>query len=295
MSVEFSIKDLENICGIKAHTIRMWEKRYLLLTPNRTDTNIRTYDMENLKKLLNVSFLVNCGYKISRIAKLNDSELEEYLTSVVSDQTVVDKTFNSLKLSMLNFNATIFNNAFNEASERFSFNEIFNNIWVPFLNEIGMLWQSGTINSTHEHFITQLIKQKISCNIEHLQNTAPTKDKTFVLFLPSGESSDLALLFLHNLLLDYGFKTVYLGANVSTANLLDISKIEKNIVFLSYFTVSPNKENVLEYVTNFKEQICLNNDHEFWMMGRITKETPIPIDMSTKVINSFEDFEKLIN
>ena len=138
MNTSFSIKDLENICGIKAHTIRIWEKRYNLLTPERTDTNIRTYTMESLKKLLNVSFLVNCGYKISRISKLTNEEINTYLESIVCDQTIIDKTFNNIKLSMLNYDSYLFCKTYDKAREHFEFNDVFYKIFIPFLNEIGL-------------------------------------------------------------------------------------------------------------------------------------------------------------
>ena len=294
MNASFSIKDLENICGVKAHTIRIWEKRYHLLTPERTDTNIRTYNMESLKKLLNVSFLVNCGYKISRISKLTPEEIDEYLKSIVSDQTLVDRAFNNLKLSMLNYNSHIFSETFKESEERFSFNDVFYKIFIPFLNEIGMLWQSNTINSSHEHFITNLIKQKLWTRINELQQKNSTQENTFVLYLPEGETNDLSLLFLNNVLLDKGYKTIFLGSNISIDYLQNLADLQNNLVFVSYFTVAPHAEDVNEYIDNFKEQICNPNNHELWVMGRILKEVPINVDLKLKVIQSLEDFEKLI-
>lgn len=294
MNASFSIKDLENICGVKAHTIRIWEKRYHLLSPKRTDTNIRSYNMESLKKLLNVSFLVNCGYKISRISKLTPEEIDEYLKSIVSDQTVVDKSFNNLKLAMLNYNGHIFCETFEEARKRFNFNEIFYNIFIPFLNEIGMLWQTNTINSSHEHFITSLIKQKLWTRINELQQKKSKSNKTFVLFLPEGEINDISLLFLNNLLLNKGHKTIFLGPNIAVNYLKDLSKLHNNLVFISYFTIAPLSENVNEYIDDFKDRICTPNNHELWVMGRIIREVPVAVDFNLKVIQSFDDFEKLI-
>lgn len=294
MNTSFSIKDLENICGVKAHTIRIWEKRYHLLTPERTDTNIRTYNIESLKKLLNVSFLVNCGYKISRISKLTTEEIDGYLQSIVSDQTVVDKSFNNLKLAMLNYNSYIFLETLEEAEKRFSFNDIFYNILIPFLNEIGMLWQANTINSSHEHFITNLIKQKLWAQINELQKENKTTRKTFVLFLPKGESNDMSLLFLNNLLLSNGYKTIFLGPNIEIEYLHDLSELHDNLTFVSYFTIAPQADNINEYLENFKKKICTPNSHEIWVMGRLLKETAVPFDIGVKVIDTFKDFEKLI-
>jgi len=252
----FSIKDLENICGIKAHTIRIWEKRYHLLEPERTDTNIRTYNMESLKKLLNVSFLVNCGYKISRISKLKEEEVYEYVNSIVSDQTTVDRSLNSLKLAMLNFNTNLFVETISSLKERFNFTKVFYDVLLPFLNEVGMLWQTNTINSTHEHFVTNIIKQKLWVEIDNLQKKITNTEKTYVLYLPSGEI---------------------------------------NLVFVSYFTLAPHSEDVNGYITTFKDEICLPNKHELWVMGRQLDDVIVPVSALVKVIYSFQDFEKIID
>ncbi len=295
MSVEFSIKDLENICGVKAHTIRMWEKRYNILAPNRTVTNIRTYDAHSLKKLLSVSFLVNCGYKISRVAKLSDEEINEYLRIVISDKTLIDHSSNLLKLAMLNYSATTFNEAYSEMIERLSFNTVFDDIFIPFLKEIGTLWQLGTINNSHEHFITNLIKQKLYNRIEFLQQTESTRSRCFVLFLPEGEISNLSLLYLYQILLSKGYKTIFLGHGTHLEHLVEVSKLHTDMVFLTYITISLNTDTINTYIDNFREAIGFTYGHEIWLMGRITKQAPISIDSKTKVINNFKDFELLVN
>lgn len=291
----FSIKDLENICGIKAHTIRIWEKRYHLLEPKRTDTNIRTYDMESLKKLLNVSFLVNCGYKISRISKLTDQEVNEYINSIVSDKTTVDRSLNSLKLAMLNFNTKLFVDTLNDLRQNFDFTKIFYDVLLPLLNEIGILWQTNTINSTHEHFVTNIIKQKLWVEIDHLQQKVHNSEKTYVLYLPEGEINELSLLFINSLVLSKGYKTIFLGANVTFEFLKNLAELQNNLVFISYFTLYPRTESVNEYITAFKDQICLPNEQELWVMGRQLSEVNVPISALIKVIYSFKDFEKIID
>lgn len=295
MSQAYSIKDLENICGIKAHTIRIWEKRYNLLNPERTDTNIRLYSIQSLQKLLNVSFLVNCGYKISRISKLSQEEIDEYVHSIVSDQTTIDRSFNDLKMAMLNYSASNFHETYDKMSGRFDFRRIFLDVFVPFLNEVGMLWQTNSINSSHEHFISGLIKQKLISHINELQKQEVIrKDKTFVLFLPAGEIHDLSLLFLNSIVLEEGYKSIYLGANISTDYLQNLSKLQDHLVFASYFTTSPKLDDTLAYINDFKESICAGKDHQLWVMGRNLQDVSIPYSMEVKTIHSFEDFEKLI-
>jgi len=292
----FGIKDLENICGIKAHTIRIWEKRYHLLEPERTETNIRTYNIENLKKLLNVSFLVNYGYKISRISKLTEKEIYTYVTNIVSNQTTVDRSLNTLKIAMLNFNAPLFVETLNTLNKKFTFSNLFYDILLPFLNDVGMLWQVNSINSTHEHFATNIIRQKLWTEIDRLQQKKEVNtEKTYVLYLPAGEINDLSLLFINTLLLSKGCKTIFLGVNVSLDSLKILAESQDNLIFISYFTIVPKLEEVNSYITKFNHKICIPNEHELWVMGHQLNDTNIPLSPSIKVLHSFKDFEKIID
>ena len=137
------------------------------------------------------------------------------------------------------------------------------------------------------------MKQKLWTQINKLQQENSNTGKTYVLFLPEGEINDLSLIFLNNLLLTKGYRTIYLGPNVSTEYLGTLSDLHKDLVFLSYFTVAPHTDDANSYISNFKKQICTPNNHELWVMGRILKEVAVPIDINIKVIQSFEDFEKL--
>ncbi len=294
-NLTFSIKDLENLCGVKAHTIRIWEKRYHLLEPNRTNTNIRAYNIDSLKKLLNVSFLVSCGYKISRISKLSEEDIQEYLNSIISNQTTVDRSLNSLKLAMLNFNTNLLSKTYDELANRLSFSQIFYDVFIPFLNQIGILWQSNTINSTHEHFVANFIKQKLWSQINLLQQNITNTEKTFVLYLPEGEINDLSLLFLNTLILAKGYKTIFLGQNVSLDFLTTLADLQQNLVFISYLTLAPQTDELNDYVSTFRDKICLPNSHELWIMGSALNDTSITVSALIKVIYSFQDFEKIIN
>jgi len=181
----FSIKDLENLTGIKAHTIRIWEKRYNLLEPERSDTNIRSYNLGSLRKLLNINFLNTHGFKISKIAALEESDIAVKVREMSFLGNVEKHAFNAFKLSMLNFDQVLFYNTYNQLLEEKSFREIFYEIFVPIIQDLGLLWQTHTITPAHEHFITVHIRQKILIHIERLQSLNPRPDaKTFVLFLP---------------------------------------------------------------------------------------------------------------
>jgi len=161
VKTKFSIKDLENLSGIKAHTIRIWEKRYNLFQPNRTDTNIRYYSLASLQKLLNISYLNRNGYKVSKIAKLKTEEIPALVKEIAQENDANNHSVNLFKMAMLNFDQTLFYNTFNDLEKENSFHDIFYNTLVPLLDEIGLLWQTDTITPAHEHFIVELIKQKI--------------------------------------------------------------------------------------------------------------------------------------
>ena len=170
IKTNFSIKDLENLTGIKAHTIRIWEKRYNLLQPNRSDTNIRNYSIESLQKLLNVSFLNENGYKISKIAKLQANEIPSLVREIATSGKQKHHAVNALKMAMLNFDQTLFYTTYNNLLQQHTFKDIFHEVFLPLLKDIGILWQTDTINPAHEHFISTLIKQKVLINIEKVQD-----------------------------------------------------------------------------------------------------------------------------
>lgn len=268
---EFTIKDLENFSGIKAHTIRIWEKRYSLFEPNRTESNIRYYDMESLQKILNISLLNNSGLKISKIAALSKKGLEQQVKELIFKNGFESQASNSLKLAMLNFDESLFNKTYNSLIQQFSFRTIFIKIFMPFLNEIGVLWQINTITPAHEHFIVNLIKQKIHINIEKLQ-VSQFKNETqkFVLYLPLNEIHDLSLLYLHFELLFNGHNSIYLGQSVPVENLNDLQKVYDNICFVTYLTVEPSKESIENYLEEVNIKVLNNSKDILWVLGAKT-------------------------
>jgi len=291
---EFTIKDLENFSGIKSHTIRIWEKRYNLLQPNRTDSNIRYYDIHNLQKLLNVSLLNSNGLKISKIADLPNSKLNASVREMVAKKGMNTHASNSLKLSMLNFDENLFNLTYNNLITNSSLREVFKNVLLPFMNDLGLLWQVNSITPAHEHFITNLILQKIHINIERLQLTSPTNfDKVFVLYLPMNEIHDLGLLYLHYELLLHGYQSIYLGPSVPVANLNDVQKVYDNICFISYLTVEPSRMSVSEYIEVVDSTVLSDSNNELWLLGR--KLTELDQDFNKKNVLLFPTIDLLLN
>lgn len=290
----FSIKDLENLTGIKAHTIRIWEKRYQLLEPERTDTNIRYYSLESLQKLLNVSYLNNNGYKISKIANLEDESISNIVKEVSESLDSKNHIINAFKMAMLNFDQNLFYKTYKDLENKKSFESIFYEAFMPLLNEIGLLWQTNTITPAHEHFITTLIRQKIIANTEKIQTENQKKTNTiFVLYLPDNEIHELGLLFLNYNIIAKGHQTIFLGQSIPLESLIDITKYYNQITFISYFTIKPEKENINEYLTTFNSKIITTqNNIELWLLGRLVQD--INSKDLPKKITVFKTIENLV-
>ncbi|RAJ12933.1 MerR family transcriptional regulator [Olleya aquimaris] len=268
---KFSIKDLENLSGIKAHTIRIWEKRYNLFQPNRTETNIRYYSLASLQKILNISYLNNNGYKISKIASLDAEEIPALVKQIAEENDKNNHTLNLLKLAMINFDQALFYKTYNDLINEFSFKDIFYNVFVPLLDEIGLLWQTDTITPAHEHFIVELIKQKIILNTEKALNSSKTsKDtKAYVLFLPENEIHELGLLFTNYAIINKGSHSIYLGQSVPLDSLQFLLSQYEDITFISTFTVKPDKDNLESYLTEFENKILKNTNNKLMVSGRM--------------------------
>lgn len=265
----FSIKDLENLSGIKAHTIRIWEKRYQVLEPMRTDTNIRLYDLCSLQKLLNITFLHEYGYKISKIASYPEPEIPELVKQIISSKNSKNHAINAFKMAMMNFDQQLFLITYNWLAEEKTFREIFHQVFMPLLEEIGVLWQTDTISPAHEHFISYLIRQKIILNSEKLQFLEATRqDKVFVLSLPLNEIHELGLMYLHYEILLQGYKSIYLGESMPIHNLKDLKKHFSSIVYVSCLTVKPDRDEVNAYVQEMADEL-LDETTELWFTGRL--------------------------
>lgn len=289
----FSIKDLENLSGIKAHTIRIWEKRYAVLEPMRTDTNIRLYDLASLQKLLNITLLHNHGYKISKISKFPTDKIPQLVSEIVSSKSAKNHAISSFKMAMMNFDHSLFFNTYNKLLAEKSFREVFYEVFIPLMGELGLLWQTNTITPAHEHFISYLIKQKLLINTEKVQVAQPTRtDKVFVLYLPLNEVHELGIMYLNYEILAAGYKTIYLGESVPTDSLKDVKKYFDNIIFVSYMTVQPDKDHINSYIKEIKKEL-IDETTELWCIGRMVEH--IEYTNFTSSIKKFESIFDLVN
>src|SRR6185436_6119767 len=193
---KYSIKELEQLSGIKAHTIRIWEKRYTIINPERTATNIRFYSDENLKKIINVSLLNNHGFKISKIADMSLTEISDKILVLSEAKTEAHIYIDQLVVSMVDLDEEKFEKILNKLIDKFGFERSITEVVYPFMEKIGVLWQTGTITPAHEHFISNLIRQKLITSIASLPIPS-NKSKKAILFLPEGELHEIGLLFYH--------------------------------------------------------------------------------------------------
>jgi DNA-binding transcriptional MerR regulator len=265
----FSIKNLENISGIKAHTLRIWEKRYNLLEPERTDTNIRRYSLDSLKTLLNVTLLYNHGFKISKIASLSEDEIPDLVRNIALKSNSEQVSINAFKLAMINFDCELFDNNYDEILQHHNFEYVFIDIFMPLMKELGILWQTGAISPTHEHFITNLVKQKIHVQSELLQRTTNFKQDQpiFALFLPENEIHELGILYLNYLILSKGYRTIFLGQSLQTSSLETLYTYNTTFNFVTYITVEPNKDDIMPYLNDFHEKLLSKTDSKLIIFG----------------------------
>jgi len=225
MTSQYSIKDLERLSGIKAHTIRIWEKRYNILNPERTNTNIRFYCDEDLKRLLNISVLLKNGEKISRIAKHSNEVLNQKILELNNVHSQEESgRIENLIISMIDMDEPKFEKVLNNSIMKIGFEETLFNVIYPFLDKIGILWQAGSITPVHEHFMTNLVKQKLYVALDALPVNGNESKGLFLLVLPQWELHDIGLLVYNYLIRKSGHKTIFLGQGVP---LKDVGSIQK--------------------------------------------------------------------
>jgi MerR family transcriptional regulator, light-induced transcriptional regulator len=260
----YSIKDLEQLSGIKAHTLRIWEQRYNLLTPKRTDTNIRYYDDADLRLILNVALLNENGFKISKIAKMSCEGISQEVIKLTERSFTYDDQIHALTIAMVELDETRFDKIISTNILKIGFEMTMMNIIYPFLSKIGILWQTGAIHPGQEHFISNLIRQKLIVAIDG--QVTSSGGKKFILYLPQGELHEISLLFSCYILKSSGYRTIYLGQNTPDEDLNAVYEVHKPDYLLTVITTSPNSEDLQEYISSlgsrFKESTILISGYQ---------------------------------
>ncbi|HEV8514456.1 MAG TPA: MerR family transcriptional regulator [Cyclobacteriaceae bacterium] len=253
---EYSIKELEKLSGIKAHTIRIWEKRYKLITPKRTATNIRFYSDNDLKKIINIAVVNNSGVKISHIAKLTTDKLNKLVHEQNQFGEDITSPIDKLIMATVAMDEKAFVKTVQQLESSKGFEEVVRKVMYPFLERIGVLWHTGEITPAQEHFVSNLIRQKIIVAIDQLPYPRG-KSKT-VLFLPENEYHEIGLLFYNYLARKKGHQTFYLGQSVPYSDLKQVVATHHPTLLISSIITSLNNDLLESYVRDlshdFKKQ-----------------------------------------
>jgi DNA-binding transcriptional MerR regulator len=281
----YTIKDLEHISGIKAHTIRIWEQRYHFLQPQRTDTNIRSYSADELKVILNVSLLNKYGYKISHIDKMNADEMEEKIFGLNQMDADKERVVNALIKDMVSLNMVSFERQLDTYIVSKGIEKTITEIIFSFLERVGVLWITNHINPAQEHLASNIIRQKIILGIEKLPKFYQTA-KLIVLFMPEGEYHEIGLLFVHFLLKQKGHNVDYLGTNVPIVDLKYLTEYKKVDYLYSHIT-APIKGFKLNKFMEQLEQI--NHNIPIILTGLMVQEYKQPVAGNIKIMKSLSE------
>jgi DNA-binding transcriptional MerR regulator len=288
----YTIRDLEKISGIKAHTIRIWEKRYNIIAPTRTATNIRNYCDTELKKLLNISLLNRNGLKISKLAKLSNDEINEKINQLIQSYTDAESLVENLTIAMVELDQGKVEKVLSRAIMQLGFEETIIKILYPFLVKIGVMWQTGIINPVQEHFITNLFRKKLMVAIDALITANNPNSKRFVLFLPEGEYHELGLLFFYYLVKRRGHQVIYLGQSVPFNDLIETKKLKPVNYLVTAFISFISGKDISKYAKALAEQFA---EQKIYLSGSQTDHIQDKLPGNIKIISSPADFRDELN
>jgi len=248
----YSIKDLETLSGIKAHTIRIWEKRYNLLEPGRTCTNIRMYCDKDLRKILNVSMLVKHGFRISKVSEWCNERIKEEILSLDEVSKTQSDYVERLIVSTINFDEDLIISTLNDSFKSFGIEKAMAKVVFPFFERIGLYWQVGSMFPAQEHYFSNLLRQKIIAEKDRLSFVKKLKE-TILFYLHEDERHELSLLFYSLIATSLGYRVIYLGQNVPIEDLKSLQLKKKTDMVFTVFINSIEKEDLEVYLKNLSE------------------------------------------
>lgn len=281
---------MEILAGVKAHTIRIWEKRYNLLEPDRTDTNIRLYSDSDLRRLLNVACLVNHGYRISKVCTWDEPSLASEILKLQSTNPDVGTFLDRMTVHMVNFDGIAFTSLAEEIISIYGFDEAVMKVFFPFFEKIGVFWQIGSIFPAQEHFISNLFRQKLIVEIDKIGTGNPDQD-IMLFYLHENEMHELSLLYYSYRALKKGYRAYYLGQNVPIDDLKRLGRIEKIRYVFTVFINSIEKTDLEQYLVDIKG---IFPDRKFYISGLQVKQHKPLIPSGFTVIGTYKDFESLV-
>lgn len=293
--IHYSIADLENITGIKAHTIRIWEKRYNLISPFRTETNIRYYDNDQMKKLVNVASLIQSGMKISKVSNLSREELTDEINKLMASKAQTEasayETYaGQLIKAGLEFDETTFNKVFANALLRYGMQSCYEKILIPLMNRVGMFWSTNRMNPAQEHFVSNLVKQKLHAVTDSLPPPT-TSHKPSLLFLPQSEDHEIGLLMAKYILRNAGRNVIYLGQRVPFDNLTGTVKQTKPGQLLFFLVQMHPLEQLQDYLDKVSSEF---RDLKIFVSGFPYILSKLKIPNNIIWIKTPNDFDKML-
>lgn len=288
---KYSIKELERLSGIKAHTLRIWEKRFNIIEPERTDTNIRYYSDEDLKKIINISVLNSHGLKISKIAGLSAEEVAKQVENLSEAKSKVEIPIDQLVVSMLDLDEEHFEDVLAKHIRKYGFEKTVTEIIYPFLEKIGVLWQTGSITPAHEHFISNLIRQKLISSVANLP--IPSKNSSrAILFLPEGETHELGLLFTHYITRHKGFRTYYLGQSLPHEDLKKIYEVHRPRILITSLTSTPEPRQLENYLKTLSQDFAAAT---ILASGWMLRNTAFHMPKNVKIFDKASELPEILN
>lgn len=286
----YSIKDLEYLSGIKAHTIRIWEKRYHLLDPNRTDTNIRSYSDHDVRRILNVALLIKNGYKISNVAAFDESKLQAEVLRINRNLTDPEKNIDQLLFHTVNLDTFGFEQLLDKIIGEFGFSKTIHQVIFPFFERIGILWQAGSIFTAHEHFVSNLVRNRLIRETGKFERNESAQ--TVLFFLRENEWHELSLLYFNFLAAQAGLRCVYLGQSLPFEDLSNLLINSEFDFVCTSFIQAIEKPELEQYLANLS---LVFNRNKILIAGRqiIIHKPKLPSNVL--LIKNSSDFIKKIS
>ena len=281
--VVYSINDLEKLSGVKAHTIRIWEKRYNIIEPKRTPNNIRYYLDEDLRLILNIALLNRNGIKISKISEMNIDQIQKKVAEVADIDESFEGQLDSLTISLIDLDEEKFIKLLNKNIEERGFVETMLEVIYPFLDKLAIMWMAGSIKTIHEKFVSNVIKRKCVVEIDRLRTS---RKESFLIFLPDGEANELSLLFLHYLIALQGFKVINAGVEVSIGDLIETAEIKETQYLFTIINDSLSPEEFTIYIDVLSKEF---HKSQILVSGIRASNHTQTLPANVKLLNSSQD------
>ncbi|MCB0697901.1 MAG: MerR family transcriptional regulator [Chitinophagaceae bacterium] len=268
----FSIRDIENLTGIKAHTLRIWEQRHGIIVPKRTDTNIRYYDGDDLKQALRIALLNQHGYKISRIQKMNEEEINTLLRETADTGFQFEYLLNNMIEATIDMDTRKFESLVDKYIRKFGLEQAVEQLFFAFLEKIGVMWMTNRLFPAQEHLVSNIIIRKILLAIEKQAAKPDFTQSTFLLFLPEGEIHEIGLLYIQYQLQKHDKHTIYLGANTPVDQVALVCKAVEPDYLYTHVTSASSDFDINSFLSRLSE---VHNHKTIFVSGSMLQKTQI--------------------